>query len=155
MSKHYSMFFVEEEGTASSFQGIAEAIEARRSPALVNRNPFLRPPMSAAKPRRSPCATDGPTRYHLAAFEEFAVEPNPHGFVPFIGPGLADKHRRPRRGCRGESSVRPSFTFSAPVSKGSRCQPRPTSPSGAGARYKTGLRNTAPPAPLRPHRQAL
>ena len=34
-SKHYSMFFVEEEGTASSFQGIAEVIERRGLPSSL------------------------------------------------------------------------------------------------------------------------
>ena len=34
-SKHYSMFFVEEEGTASSFQGIAEVIERQGLPSSL------------------------------------------------------------------------------------------------------------------------
>ena len=34
-SEHYSMFFVEEKGTASSFRGMAEVIETRGLPSSL------------------------------------------------------------------------------------------------------------------------
>ncbi|MGH8563212.1 MAG: hypothetical protein ACREXW_03675 [Gammaproteobacteria bacterium] len=101
-NEHYSMFFVVEEGTASSFRGVREVIEQRGlfSSLYTDRGShYWQPPRSAARWTRATSLTDkeAANRYlwevyrpaYNAEFKQPAAEEG-SAFVPFIGQELTD-----------------------------------------------------------------